>query len=1151
MKKIFVFGSILVLALLLTSCVLFQKPLVLNYTGPADGLELVGPNNIKLTWESSIEKFQGEIKHDVLFGTDQENLEKIAEDITAKEYVIDVSNFEFDQTYYWQIIAKAEKRDPEIGEIRSITVKDADIVVKKYQGGYLLNDILYEMDEEDLIIRKEGFSTARIQNFDRTIKYEVPLREIINPNWTYVPKLIIEGLTAGETYSENLVFDLEVETDKNEAFVYYVYLGSEGRGPNQYIGGTALGGTNEAEVTINTKNFPDEETYIRILAYTNNDDLVLTIIPIIINNEATHTELPGAVPALNAWSITLSQVFSYYSDPANPNLNGDIYEMETPFGKTEFDINSFTENMTVYNVVQWAAATDATGYRVLRSFDGDNWRQIGITIAGQTTFNDFSSELDVGKEVYYKVIPYNSFGDNDDPAVVRWLVPLPSLEVNLISPDNKSKVNTEPLFTWSIDFKGNDRMDWDILDDEDIDVEFISYLHVFDLNNWKIYDEELEFDLGDTLEFQLPEGILNSGNIYSWDIYDAELFVIYEWVADGYSYSWSHTWGDGSANGENIFTTSPGEEYTEESVLPDLAFFKYSNQEFQQEHILVKSFNTYELGRTLRNYNSEILTTWNEIGWSKVKVPAGETVESFIAKLIKENNIVFAQPDFKMELPVTSLDKMIQIEESDHEVGETVDMYKLWGLENIKAEEAWEITTGSENVILAIIDTGVDINHPEFENNTIMTPFDGTGESDATVDLDGHGTHVAGTAGAYGRDGKIAGVAWDSPIWPMRVMNDSGAIWTTYLINATRETGNYAKDNPDKRVVINMSIGGRGYNFAFKDAIDYAMGEGVVFVTSAGNDYKRIPSYPTSYNGVIAVAATNPTNGKADFSTIGPWTSVGAPGVSIYSTYPNEGYEWLQGTSMASPHVAGAAALLLSENPTLTPMQVRNQLEQTANNHGRGYTEEFGYGIIDLVEMLGEIKPNQYGSLNVKTNLSDEELSGIIVVWDSEETLVAYGTTGEEGNHIFHALKAGTYTFDITYKLPDLIYITYTDTAVITAEEETEKVVEFLIPEYEETLLITQNIDETEYFKEIPITITEEGLYYFETFELDDPDVDTIMFLFDSEENLIAENDDKASGDYCSLIAIKLIPGEYKIRIEEWFEDPLNCKFEMRKLERQ
>ncbi len=591
-----------------------------------------------------------------------------------------------------------------------------------------------------------------------------------------------------------------------------------------------------------------------------------------------------------------------------------------------------------------------------------------------------------------------------------------------------------------------------------------------------------------------------------------------------------------------------------------ISLFNYEGLEYADQHVLAKYTNLEALERFLQKEGLPVLKVWDQIGWASVGVPAGMSVADFVQVLMKQPSVMIAQPDFKMEAPTPTvvdgdLLKTEGLISRDVPLGPNVDIEKLWGMFDIRATEAWEETTGSDKVILAIIDTGFEGDHPEFADATILGAFDATGEGQPLIDLHGHGTHVAGTAGANGRGGELAGVVWDSPIMPVRVMNEDGTIYTTYLIDGTIHVADYVQDNPEYRAVINMSIGGRGYNFIFKEAIDYAVDSGVVFVTSAGNDVKRVPSYPTAYNGVIAVAATTPTGGKADFSTTGPWTSVGAPGVEIYSSITEGAYDYWQGTSMASPHVAGAAAMLLAKYPNLTPIQVKNQLEETARaanlsgSRGNPFNEQVGYGIIDTVAMLAELKPLKYGSLSVKTNIIDfGEPSvgfGVVIIFDLDDNIVSYGTTGTLGDHYFDGLLEGLYRVQVTYFDP--FTETYTSQAQwfeVHRFTHSELFFAFDVAvDIELFQLYQEDVDILDWEWEYEFVATVGGLYLFQTSEFEDPLCDTMMYLFDEDEVLLASNDDAGPGTWFSEIMIWLPAGTYTVLVEEWAEDPLNFTF--------
>src|SRR5690554_868603 len=246
----------------------------------------------------------------------------------------------------------------------------------------------------------------------------------------------------------------------------------------------------------------------------------------------------------------------------------------------------------------------------------------------------------------------------------------------------------------------------------------------------------------------------------------------------------------------------------------------YSALDIHDGEVLIKANTLGSLTDVLDQEGSMVLAEYPEIGWILASVPAGETATSFINKLKGYKEVLLAEPNMLYEIPDPTSDlKVLSVPEAE-EYG------KQWGFDNIKAEAAWAITTGDPDVIVAIVDTGVEVDHPEFEGKAFVDGFDATGEGTPGIDLNGHGTHVAGIAADDGRTGKTAGVAWDNPIMPVRVMDLEGLIYTTYLIDAMLHLGDYAEGNPDKRVVANMSIGGRGYNYAFKDAIDYAAEKG-------------------------------------------------------------------------------------------------------------------------------------------------------------------------------------------------------------------------------------------------------------------------------------------------------------------------------------
>jgi subtilisin family serine protease len=289
---------------------------------------------------------------------------------------------------------------------------------------------------------------------------------------------------------------------------------------------------------------------------------------------------------------------------------------------------------------------------------------------------------------------------------------------------------------------------------------------------------------------------------------------------------------------------------------------------------------------------------------------------------------------------------------------------QLWGMENqgqtggtsdadIDAAAAWGISTGSRNVVVAVIDTGVDWRHPDLAANLWVNAGevanglddDGNGLVDDVygynfaantgdpMDDNGHGTHVAGTIAAVGDNGVgVAGVNWSGSIMALKFLRADGSGTTSDAIRAINyATMQRVRFGVNVRV-INMSWGGGGFSSALRDAIQAAGDAGILAVAAAGNSARNNdlnPQYPSSYDcsTLVAVAATDSRDQLASFSNYGASSvDLAAPGVSILSTYPNNRYVTLSGTSMATPHVAGVAALAWSVAPNATVAEIKNAL---------------------------------------------------------------------------------------------------------------------------------------------------------------------------------------------------------------------------------
>ena len=270
-----------------------------------------------------------------------------------------------------------------------------------------------------------------------------------------------------------------------------------------------------------------------------------------------------------------------------------------------------------------------------------------------------------------------------------------------------------------------------------------------------------------------------------------------------------------------------------------------------------------------------------------------------------------------------------------------------WHLPKINAPSGWDITSGSESMPIAIIDSGVDPDHPDLAGK-LITGYNFLGSNTDTHDVLGHGTAVAGTAAAMTNNiTGVAGIACDNPIMPLVVLNSSD--YASYYDISRAIT--YAVDHGVR--VLNISIGGSSSSSTLQSAADYAWNKGALIFASAMNNNTSTPYYPAACNHVVAVSATTSTDTKASFSSFGTWVDISAPGASIYTTKDGGGYGYWNGTSFASPLTAGLAALIWSINPSLTNTQVYDILTQNADDLGTlGFDQYFGFGRINALRSL-------------------------------------------------------------------------------------------------------------------------------------------------------------------------------------------------------
>ena len=401
---------------------------------------------------------------------------------------------------------------------------------------------------------------------------------------------------------------------------------------------------------------------------------------------------------------------------------------------------------------------------------------------------------------------------------------------------------------------------------------------------------------------------------------------------------------------------------------------------FSSQQILVKfkpGTNLPEVAQIHRLLGGQVKETIPGIGVQVVTVPKGQVVAK--AKAYSSNaRVAYAEPNFMAEALDSPDDPLFESQ---------------WGMVKVQAPQAWEVTTGSSSINIAILDTGVDLDHPDLANKVISNVnFSNSATMD---DVHGHGTHVAGIAAAMTNNGVgVAGLGYTATIMNVKVLGDTGAGAYSWIVSGII----WAVDNGAE--VINMSLGGSSASSTLEAAINYAWSKGVVVVAAAGNYGNTAPLYPAYYTNCIAVAATDSLDRLAGWSNYGDWVDVAAPGVGIYATLKNNGYGYKSGTSMASPHVAGLAALVFT---TLSDAngdgklsdEVRSRIEVNCDDIG---LSGIGYGRINAARAVDSV-PVPPGAITGQ-------------VTDAEDGSAISGAQVSDGIRTSLTDAAGMYTID-------------------------------------------------------------------------------------------------------------------------------------------
>jgi thermitase len=314
-------------------------------------------------------------------------------------------------------------------------------------------------------------------------------------------------------------------------------------------------------------------------------------------------------------------------------------------------------------------------------------------------------------------------------------------------------------------------------------------------------------------------------------------------------------------------------------------------------------------------------------------------------KLNADPNVLYAEPNYIAK--AIALESQAPSFNFKGTRGEDELLSKLWGMTKIDAAAAWQVSTG-KGVKVAVVDTGIDYNHPDLAGRVDKGRDFINNDNDA-MDDQMHGTHCAGTVAAGIGNGGVVGVAPDAQLVAVKVLSRTGSGDYAGVANGII----YGADSGAQ--IISMSLGGGSTAKVLEDAVAYAQKKGCLVVAAMGNDNSERPGYPASLPGVMAVGATTSADVRSSFSTYGKHISVGAPGSDILSTLMGGGYKSISGTSMATPHVAGLAALVKATFPNADAAEIRSRIEKSADDLGdKGFDKYFGHGRINAAKALAK-----------------------------------------------------------------------------------------------------------------------------------------------------------------------------------------------------
>jgi thermitase len=340
--------------------------------------------------------------------------------------------------------------------------------------------------------------------------------------------------------------------------------------------------------------------------------------------------------------------------------------------------------------------------------------------------------------------------------------------------------------------------------------------------------------------------------------------------------------------------------------------------------------------RVLQSHGAVVRRSNPALGFTVLEVPESSS-QAILAALKRTGLFAYVERDFYAHTSAVPNDPNYGAQ---------------WHLPQIHSPEAWSVTTGSASVVVAVVDSGVDDQHPDLASK-VVEGWNFVDPNAGTSDVIGHGTAVAGTIAAASNNSiGIAGVNWASRIMPLVVVDSTDFAAYSDIASAFQ----YAADRGVR--VINASVGGPNQSDTLQNAVNYAWNKGAVIFASAMNDSTDSPYYPAACTYVVAVSATDNNDRLASFSNYGNWITLAAPGTNILTTANGGGYSYWNGTSFSAPIVAGVAALSLAVNPALSASALVSLLKQTADDIGPpGFDASFGWGRVNAFHAVSAALP--------------------------------------------------------------------------------------------------------------------------------------------------------------------------------------------------